>query len=240
MIGSDITWWRSAVGDSEGGANSAVAVVDGVANNVWPNYDSAQRIAGHVETRKTFVQNDHASESLVDPLVWIADPPDNMTEEIGLGFDSADDDDASQGALGAWTAGAVGSVQSDAADTRSVEFVGLVGMTRTRETVVLTGATPVLTAAVFTDVLAVRPLTTSGTRTLTVKQGSGGAARGTVPPGAGNLFRWIATAVSKATGVKVPTLAAGASHGLWHRQTIAPGAASAPSNLSAIAIEQEA
>lgn len=237
MLGSDITWWRSAVGDTAGGAKTAVAIVDGDPNNVWADYTSAERVAGDVDHRKTFVANDHASESLVNPVVWIADPPDNMAEDIGLGFDSADDADPLQGSLGAWTAGAVASLQSDAADTRTVRVVGLVGAARTVEDVVLTGATPVLTTAVFTDVLAVRPLTTSGTRTITVKQGSGGAARGTVPPGKGNLFRWVATALSKATGMKVPTLAAGASHGLWHRQTIVAGAAAAPSNLSVVAIE---
>lgn len=241
MIGSDITWWRSAVGDTEGGAITAVAIVDNTQNNVWPQYTSAQRIAGHVETRKTFATNDHATESLVDPVAWVLDPPDNMTEDIGMGFDTPDDADAAQGSLGAWTAAAVGSVQSDAADTRSVEFIGVIaGGIRTRETVVLTGTTPVLTTAVFVDVLAVRPLTTSGTRTLTVKQGSGGSARGTIPPGAGNLFHWYAAAYSKVAGIRLPTLTAGASHGLWHRQTIAAGAGAAPSNNSSIAIEQEA
>jgi len=239
MLGSDLTWWLSSVGASEGGAKSAVAITDNTPQNVWTNYSAAQRISGVTAYRKTFVTNDHASETLDDPVVWIADPPDNMTEDIGLGFDSADDADPLQGSLGAWSAGAVASLESDGADTRQVEVTGLVGTTRTVETKTLTGTTPVLTTAVFTTVFAVRPLSTSGTRTITVKQGSGGTTRGTIGPGKGNLFRWFSTALSKATGLKLPDLTAGSSIGLWHRQTVAPGATAAPSNLSVIAIEPE-
>src|SRR4051794_19809861 len=65
---------------------------------------------------------------------------------------------------------------SDGTDTRSVDIVGRLasGVVAT-ETVVLTGAVEVLSANTYERFLSVKAQTTSGTRTVTVKQGSGGS-----------------------------------------------------------------
>lgn len=238
ISGSDFKWWRSSNGDSEGGTKSATEIVDATSNNIWPTYNDAERIAGvTAEYRKSFVSNEHGSLPAVLPCVWIADTPDSMTESLGLGHNSSDDDDPAAGNLTAWTAGAVVSVQSSAADTRAFTVVGMVGSTPTEESGTLNGTTPVLTTAVFTEVFHVRLASVSGSLTVTIKQGSGGTTRGTIGTGMLLSFLWLA-ATTKATGLRLVDLAAGTNRGLWHRQSSAPAAAAVPNNLSVIAIEE--
>ena len=70
---------------------------------------------------------------------------------------------------------------SDGADTRSVDVVGRVASgVLTSETVVLTGAVEVLSVATFERILSVVAQTTSASRTVLAKQGSGGSTIGTI------------------------------------------------------------
>lgn len=70
---------------------------------------------------------------------------------------------------------------SDGADTRSVDVVGrLATGVLTSETVVLTGAVEVLSTNTYERILSVVAQTTSASRTVTAKQGSGGTTIGTI------------------------------------------------------------
>jgi hypothetical protein len=236
---TDMHWWKSSVGASAGGGRTGVAIVNDIPENIYPNIASADREAGLTRYFKSFVSNDHPSDQLPDPNAWIADVPDNMVQDIGLGFDDPDDDDPASGTLGSWTGNAAVSVESDGADTRSVEVLGVSSTgTRVREVIVLTGTAAVLSAAVFAAVHAVHALATSGSRTITIRQGAAGTVRGTITPNLSNCFHWYTTATSKAAGIKLPPLPAGAAYGFWDRQIVPPGAGAVPLNLAVIAIEQ--
>lgn len=72
---------------------------------------------------------------------------------------------------------------SDGADVRSVDIVGrLADGTVATETVVLTGAVEVLSVNTYERILSVTIQTSSGTRTVTGKQGSGGSTSFTIIP----------------------------------------------------------
>jgi hypothetical protein len=215
MDGTDLVFYLSATGASEGGAVSTTPIADAVDNNVFSDVSSSSRIAGGTEYRKIFMANEHASDSYGAHSIWISTAPSHCVGSIGLGFDDADDDESSGGNLVSFSAPAKVALVSDAADTRSVDIYGLVGTTPTVETVVLNGAAEVLSTATFTDVNALLT-TVSGSRTITVKQGTGGTTRGTIGIGTVNCFRWM-TAASKSVGLRLPALIAGATDGIWQK-----------------------
>ncbi|MBF0262456.1 MAG: hypothetical protein HQL97_11570 [Magnetococcales bacterium] len=56
---SEIKWYRSRVvndGPTNGGTMSALEIQDGVKNNVWPDVPQAERNAGSVKYRKSFIK----------------------------------------------------------------------------------------------------------------------------------------------------------------------------------------
>ena len=215
MDGTDLHFYLSATGASEGGATSTTPIVDAVDNNVFSDVSSSSRIAGGTEYRKIFMANEHATDTYAAHSIWISTAPSHCVGSIGLGFDDADDDEATGGNLVAFSAPAKVSLASDAADTRSVDIYGLVGTTPTKEMVILNGAAEVLSTATFAAVYALHT-TVSGSRTVTVKQGTGGTTRGTIGIGATNCFLWL-TAASKSVGLRPPALIAGATEGIWEK-----------------------
>ncbi|MBF0182792.1 MAG: hypothetical protein HQM06_00180 [Magnetococcales bacterium] len=72
---SEIKWYKPLVvndGSSNGGALSANECVDGVKNNVWPDVSQAERLAGSVKYRKTFIKIANADNlALLDPCIFI-------------------------------------------------------------------------------------------------------------------------------------------------------------------------
>ena len=64
MDGTDLGWYLSSGGSSEGGAKSATPIVDATDNNVFADVSSAARIAGGTEIRKIFLENDHATDTI--------------------------------------------------------------------------------------------------------------------------------------------------------------------------------
>jgi hypothetical protein len=80
-----------------------------------------------------------------------------------------------------WTANAVAAVISDGADTRTVTITGRLasGIIDT-EVLTLNGAVEVVGAKTWERVLSAVTSATSATRTVLVKQGSGGATRATI------------------------------------------------------------
>jgi hypothetical protein len=217
MDGTDLTWYLSSSGASEGGAMSATPITSAVDNNVFPDVSDSSRVAGGEMIRKVFLANDHATDDYVAHSIWIATAPSHCTAYIGLGFDDADDDETDAGALTTFSGAAKVSLASDAADTRTVDVYGLVGGVPTKETMTLNGAAEVLSTATF-DAGKVYALhtTVSGSRTVTVKEGTGGTTRGTIGIGYANCFLWI-TAASKSVGLWLPLLAAGLGDGIWQK-----------------------
>jgi hypothetical protein len=229
MDGTDLHFYLSATGASEGGAVSATPIVDAVDNNVFSDVSSSSRIAGGTEYRKIFMSNEHATDTYAAHSIWISTAPSHCTGYVGLGFDDADDDESTGGNLVAWSAGAKVALVSDAADTRSVDVYGLVGTTPTKETMTLNGAAEVLSTATFAAVFALHT-TVSGSRTVTVKQGTGGTTRGTIGIGATNCFLWL-TAASKSAGLRLPALSAGATEGIWEKAVWVAGAVASAQDL---------
>jgi len=98
------------------------------------------------------------------------------------------------------TANSVIAIVSDGADTRQVTITGRLatGAVDT-ETLTLNGTTEVVGAKTFERIQKVVAASTSGTRTVTVKQGSGGATKGTIPPNEKGFYRQFNNSAS-ATG----------------------------------------
>jgi len=229
MDGTDLAFFLSATGASEGGATSATPITDAVDNNVFSDVSSSSRIAGGTEVRKIFMANEHATDTYAAHSIWISTAPSHCVGSIGLGFDDADDDEATGGNLVAFSAPAKVALVSDAADTRSVDIYGLVGTTPTKETVVLNGTAEVLSSATFAAVFGTHT-TVSASRTVTIKQGTGGTARGTIGIGKTNCFLWL-TAASKSAGLRLPALVAGATEGIWEKVVWVAGAIASAQDL---------
>ena len=231
MDGTDIGWYLSSSGASEGGAMSATPITSAVDNNVFPDVSDSSRVAGGEMIRKIFMANDHAIDSYAAHAIWIEPALTHSTGYIGLGFDDADDDETDAGALTTFSGAAKVSLRSDAADTRAVDVYGLVGGTPTKETMTLNGTAEVLSTATF-DAGRVYGLhtTVSGSRIITIKEGAGGTTRGTIGIGYASIFLWI-TATSKSVGLRLPLLAAGSGDGIWQKVVWSPAAVAGAQDL---------
>jgi hypothetical protein len=231
MDGTDLHFYLSASGASEGGATSSTPIVDATDNNVFSDVSSSSRIAGGTEVRKIFMANEHATDAYAAHSIWISTAPTHCTGYIGLGFNDADDDELTAGNLVAFSGGAKVALISDGADTRAVDVYGLVGGVPTKETMTLTGSSEVLSSATFDSGLVYALHTTvSASRTVTVKQGTGGTTRGTIGIGKTNCFLWL-TAASKSAGLRLPALVAGATEGIWEKVVWAAAAIASAQDL---------
>lgn len=227
VASSDIKLFKSANGDSAGGASTPTQVTGTSKNNFFADISDLERLAGGERIRKAFLGNDHATDSLLQPLVWFF--PDVIgfdPTEIGYGIDDADDDTGLAGDLTALTANAQIEVVSSAADTRNVTLVGVDNATgdQTTETLVLNGTTPVLSTLTFSSLIAVFADSESGSNTITIKEGAGGTTRGTIPSNRVLTFLWV-VADSEVDALKIPDLIAGGRTGIWIKQTWGAGVA---------------
>src|SRR5512143_1360059 len=105
-----------------------------------------------------------------------ASRPSDDTATVGGAIDTTDRPDFTQ-----WTANAVAAVISDGADTRQITIQGrtAAGAIDT-EVLTLNGTTEVVGAKTWERVLTITAASASGTRTVTVRQGAGGATRATI------------------------------------------------------------
>lgn len=222
LTDADLVWYKSLIGNSEGGGISAVPIVTALDNNLWADLNSAELLAGGTRYRKIFVANDSSTDTWLKPVVWLTLAPTNMTETIGLGIDSSDDADASGGALTQWSANAVLEAVSDGADTRTLTIYGLNNTAApVSEAVVLNGTTPVASATTWSIIYGVFASAQSASRIVTVKQGAGGTTRGTIPTNLVALWAWI-TANSKPNGIHYIDVGAGTNLAIWRKQVWAP------------------
>ncbi len=106
-------------------------------------------------------------------------PASVPTDDVGTAGGAIDT--ASRPDLTQWSANAVAAVVSDGADTRTVTVTGRLatGVLDT-EVLVLNGTTEVVGAKTWERVLSLVASATSATRTVSVRQGSGGAVRATI------------------------------------------------------------
>lgn len=217
VVSNDLKWFKSSSGSSEGGAMSAVEIVSGADNNVFADVSDVAALAGGEQIRKIVLLNDNGVDTLAAHSIWIVEPTAEGTGYIAFGFDDADDGQSNLNALTTFSAGAKVALVSDGADTRSVDVWGVVGGVPTKETVVLTGASQVLTAATFDSGKVWACHTTiSASRVITIKQGTGGTTRGSIGIGDVLCTQWLA-ATAQATGLLLPALPTGATDGIWEK-----------------------
>lgn len=132
---------------------------------------------------------------------------------LGVASRPTDDTSTSGGAIDAtyrpvftqFSASAVAAVLSDGADTRVVRITGrLASGVEDTEDLTLNGASEVVGAKTFERILEARIQTggVSGTRTVTVRQGSGGSAIGTIPINETGFYAMFRSSLSDANGVQ--------------------------------------
>lgn len=242
IASTDIVEYLSTSAGSTGGAISGSTVTSGVLNNVNPSNTDAQLTAGGTDYRKTFFKNTNATDAALVPVVWTPIIPTNNTLQIGLGFNNSDDTDPAQGNMTAWGAAAKVALISDGADTRVATIYGLDNSgtpVPVTETVTLTGAVEVLSVTTYSKVWAVSLASTSGSRIVLIKQGTGGTTRGTIGISKRNCWLWV-TATSKPAGIALPNLPASTSYGFWRKRSWTASASSVRPNPQRIRFEENA
>ena len=238
LTNADIVWYPTLTGSSEGGVRGGTPITNAVDNNLWPDLNSADLIAGGTRYRKIFVANNSGGDSWIVPYIWIPVPPTNMTESIGIGVDSTDDAAGDGGNFTQFSGSAILQVLSSGADTRSFSIRGLNGSTvPTVETLVLNGTTPVSSVTTWSKVWNCSVDVTSGSRTLTMKQGAGGTVRGTITPGYIVSWVWV-DAYTKPTGIGHVTVGPGEGIAVWRRQVWAPATSGVRPNPDSIKAEE--
>ena len=91
---ADIQFTKTAENTSAGGVNSGVLITS-TKHNLLPAITDAERIAGGSRIKKYCIFNNHATDAYTLPGAWLV-PATGVTDEIGLGYDDGDDDDATQ------------------------------------------------------------------------------------------------------------------------------------------------
>lgn len=227
IVETDLKEYKSINANSDGGAiDLAREITPGVDNNLWPDITGAEAAAGGTRYRKVFRRNTHASLIWQLPLSWIKQQPSGATVSVGIGMDHADDADGTQGNMTAFTATALVGLISDGTDTRVATIIGESGAgARQTEDVTLTSAVEVLSVNTYAKVYSVSLASLSASRTVTVRQGAGGTARGSI--GINKKVCWLWR-----TGTDIDTKAEGYQHGdippsthfgLWLRLVWPPG-----------------
>jgi hypothetical protein len=236
---NDIDFFLSVSGSSDGGAESSTELVSGTTNGLWPNISDALRTSGGTRYKKFFIQNSHSTDSMVQPSIWISESPVGVVVQIGLGMGSADDTASSQANMAPWSANAKVAAVSTSADTRTVFVYGISsGGVPIAESFLLSGTTEVLSANTYSKVWSVQLSSVSGTSTVTLKQGAGGTARGTIGPTFVTCWLWV-TALTKATGLWLPDLLPTTAYAIWCKQSWDAGLSAQRPTRQIVSIEEK-
>lgn len=228
VTNDDLHWYRAAGGDSEGGAAGVLEVVDNTDNNLFPDVGEVAALAGGADHRKVFVRNEDGVDAYLPHSIWKLSDSSVGTGYLALGFDDAEDDDATLSSLVDVAAPGKVALQSNGTDTRTATVCGVDDAGDPLwEAVVLDGTNEVLTDADFATVYAVRVDTPSGSRTVTILDGSGGTPMGTITPGTITCFRYLA-AGTKSVGLLLPALPTGQHHGVYLRREWPAGSPAFP------------
>ena len=252
IVSADLKEYESNSVDSDGGEITAVEVVDNVDNNLFTDITGDEAAAGGTEYRKAFRKNTHGSLSWQNVVTWLQSQPTNAALSFGFGIDHADDDEGAQGNMSAFSANAFVAVVSDGADTRQVTIVGEdASGNRQSETLTLNGTTEVVGALTFSKLYGAYVASLSGSRIVTIRQGSGGTTRGTIGINKKTSFIWYGRVysggspidaeggnmASKAAGMEHGDIASAGNFGLWYRLTWPAGAGAVTANSSQVKSE---
>lgn len=236
LVNADVKTYKSLNALSDGGAiDTSRLITSGVDNNLFPDLTASEVQAGVTRYRKMFKKNEHATDPWRTVKSWIQAQPSNGTLSLGVGINHADDADGAQGNMTAFSAAAKVGLISDGADTRTATILGEDSSgTYLTENVVLTGATEVLSAGTFGKVNAVYLSALDASRTVTVRQGAGGTARGTIGPNKKICWLWrTGTDLdTEAEGFRHGDIAAAGVLGLWLR-LVTPANATTGTGFSA-------
>lgn len=229
ILSTDIVEYKSLNANSDGGAiDTSRPITSAVLDNLWFDITGAQALAGGSDFRKVFRKNTNGALTWGSVLSFILTQPAQAKTWLGIGINDANDNDATQGNMTAWTLADNVTLLSDGADVRVATIYGeLAGVYQT-EMVTLTGTTPVISVNTYDHVYAVWLASTSGSRTVTVKQTSSGAVRGTIGPN--KIICWIwRTAADMGSGLagfcyQHGNIAPAGLFGLWLMRSWSPGA----------------
>lgn len=234
ITSADLKEYKSSNANSDGGDITVTEVVDNTDNNLFTDITGDEAAAGGTEYRKVFRKNNHGTLTWQNVVSWLLSQPTNAALSFGFGLNSTDDTDGAQGNMSAFGANAVVAVVSDGADTRQVTIVGEdASGNRQSEVLTLNGTTEVVGALTFSKLYGASVASLSGSRTVTIRQGSGGTTRGTIGINKKISFIWYGKKytgaslgnaeggdmASKAAGMKNGDIAAAANFGLWYRLT---------------------
>lgn len=244
LQGSDLKEYKSTVEDDTDNCGGAIdtgsEIISNQDNNLLPDITGEEARDGVTKHRKSFRKNTHASNVWTAVKSWITDQFTNCALHIALGLNHADDIKGKLSELTAWAAAAKVALTSNGADTRNVDIAGEdASGNRLSETVALTGAVEVLSVNTYTKVYCVSVQTLDASRTVTIKQGTGGTTRGTIA-GNGKLCTWFRTGTdidTKTEGFRHGDIAAAGLFGLWQKLIVPPEAGSVQADNSAVKSE---
>ncbi len=239
IVDSDIKTYKSINADSDGGAiDTGRLITSGVLNNVFPSLTGAEQLSGGTRYRKVFRRNEHGSLTWTAVKSWIYQQPGNATLSVGWGINHADDNDGLMGNMTAFSASALVAIISDGADTRTVNIEGeTTGGLYQTEALVLNGAMQVVGALTFAKVYAAWVSALDASRTVTIRQGAGGTARGTITPNKKICWLWrLSTEIdTEAEGFRRGNIASLGNYGIWLRKVWAANATAGLGFIAAIA-----
>ncbi len=252
IVSTDLKEYKSNSANSDGGDITATEVVDNTDNNLFTDITGDEAAAGGTEYRKAFRKNTHGSLTWQNVVTWLQSQPTNAALSFGFGINHADDADGAQGNMSAFSANAVVAVVSDGADTRQITVVGEdASGNRQSEVLTLNGTTEVVGALTFSKLYGAYASALSGSRIVTIRQGSGGTTRGTIGINKKISFIWYGrrysggspvdaeggNMASKATGLKYGDIATATNFGIWYRLTWPAGAGAVTANSSQVKSE---
>lgn len=224
---SDLKEYKSTTEDDTNNCGGAIdtgsEITSGLDNNLFPDITGQEAYYGVTKYRKIFRKNTNATDTWYDVKSWISQQPTNCSLHVANGLNHADDIKGKLSELTAFSAAALVALVSDGVDTRNVDIVGEnASGIKISETVVLNGTTEVLSTNTYTKVYAVSVQTLDASRTVTIKEGSGGTTRGTIAAN-GKLCSWFRTGTdidTKAEGFRHGDIAAGGLFGLWYKLVV--------------------
>lgn len=252
ITSADLKEYKSSNTSSDGGDITATEVVDNTDNNLFTDITGDEAAAGGTEYRKIFRKNNHGALTWENVVSWLLSQPTNAALSFGFGLNSTDDTDGAQGNMTAFGANAVVAIVSDGADTRQVTIVGEdASGNRQSETLTLNGTTEVVGSLMFSKLYGAYVASLSGSRIVTIKQGSGGTTRGTIGVNKKISFIWYGKKytgaslgnaeggdmASKAAGMKNGNVAPAANFGLWYRLTWPTSAGAVTANSTQVKSE---
>ena len=238
-----------------GFANSYVANTPiSTKNALLPDVTAQQANDGLTVFRKFFRRNSNATITWIDVRTWLTKQLTNAAISIGFGIDHADDADGNQGNMTALTANSVIAIISDGADTRTVTIIGenAIGGRQT-EILTLNGITEVVGALTFSRLYMASTSALDATRTITLRQGAGGVARGNIGINRRVSFLWFGRRASAGTiidaeGGNIATDAVALRTGdilaqgnipIWVRMTVPTGAGATSNNTALVQMRGE-